>query len=100
VVSGGTVISYEHGSILITGKADTLRRKFKMSCTPEIAAWRVAMARAFLLTLTAKKDRIPCAAAKIEELAASVGEADYARAVLLPMLAARDFMPDVQPEIL
>ena len=47
--------------------------------------WRVTMGRAFILTLIG----IDTAAREIEELAASVGEADYARGVLLPMFTAR-----------
>jgi hypothetical protein len=92
-VPGGTVISYDQGTVTIAGKADTLRRKFKQPCLPEVAAWRRAMAHGFVLALTGK-DRDRCTA-KILELATSVGEASYARAVLLPMLEAKKIsLPD------
>jgi hypothetical protein len=87
-VPGGTNIAYDgRGPATIAGKADTLRRKYKRSCPPEVAAWRLAMARGFMLALTGR-DRDRCAA-EIARLAASVGEASYATAVLLPMLAAK-----------
>lgn len=86
VVSGGVQINYD-GKTKIEGKATTLRRKFKRSMRPEEHVWRVTMGRAFLLALRGK-DLHRCAS-KIEELAKSVGEARYAQAVLLPLLAAK-----------
>jgi hypothetical protein len=86
LVQGGELINYDR-KIRIEGKAVTLRRKFKQSTAPEELAWRVTMGRAFLLALRGK-DLHRCAS-KIEELAKSVNEAQYAQAVLLPLLAAK-----------
>jgi hypothetical protein len=97
-VPGGTVISYDEGAVTIAGRGDTVRRKYKRSCPPEVAAWRRAMGRAFLLALTGK-DPDRCAA-KVMELAASVGEAGYAEAALLPMLVTKRFPPpDFTPDV-
>jgi hypothetical protein len=102
LVQGGVLVNYDNGSTTIVGKADTLRRKFRRPMSPEEGMWRAAMGHAFLLALRGKD--WPRCASKIEELAKSVGEAAYAQAVLLPLLAAKffppDFMPDVQTEIL
>ena len=86
LVQGGVLVNYDRKT-RIEGKACTLRRQFKQSTAPEELVWRVAMGRAFLLALRGK-DLTGCAS-KIEELATSVGEAAYAQAVLLPLLAAR-----------
>jgi hypothetical protein len=84
-IPGGTLVSYDQAAVSIAGKGDSVRRKFKMSCTQEVAAWRVAMGRAFILTLIGTDTAPP----EVEELAASVGEADYTKRVLLPMITAR-----------
>jgi hypothetical protein len=86
LVQSGVLITYA-GTTTIVGKADTLRRKFKRSTVPEDLVWRVTMGRAFLLALRGK-DLHRCAS-KIEGLAKSVGEAAYAQAVLLPLLASK-----------
>jgi hypothetical protein len=86
LVQGGVLINYDRKT-RIEGKACTLRRKFKRSTAPEDLVWRVAMGRAFLLAL--RGNNLNGCASKIEELATSVGEAAYAQAVLLPLLAAK-----------
>lgn len=99
-VPGGTLVSYEDDS-RIEGRATTLRRKFKKPMTADVARWRRAMGRAFLLALTGK-DFVRCAG-EIRQLAASVGEEQYAQAQLLPLLAAKhisrlpDYLTDVLP---
>ena len=87
LVRGGLLVNYDYCSTTMVGKADTLRRKFKRSMSTEEHVWRLAMGRAFLLALNGK-DLHPCAS-EIGELAESVGEAQYAQAVLLPLLAAK-----------
>jgi hypothetical protein len=87
LVRAGLLVNYDYASTTIVGKADTLRRKFKRPISPEEHVWRLAMGRAFLLA-TRAKDLDRCAS-KINELAEAVGEAQYARAVLLPLLAAK-----------
>jgi hypothetical protein len=87
LVQGGVLINYDHGMTTIAGKARTLRRKFKGPMSSEIHEWRVTIGHAFLLALTGKD--LPACAAKITELATSVGETAYAQAVLLPLLAAK-----------
>ena len=86
MVQGGVQINYDRKT-RIEGKASALRRKFKESMRPEEHVWRLAMGRAFLLAIRGK-DLDRCAS-KIEELAEAVGEAQYAQAVLLPLLAAK-----------
>ena len=86
-VPSGIRICYNSGTTTIAGKAVTLRRKHKRATSPEEAAWRVTMGRAFLLALRAK-DLDRCAS-EIMELTQSVNEAAYARAALLPLLAAK-----------
>ena len=86
MVQGGGLINYDRKT-RIEGKAVTLRRKFKQSTASEELVWRVTMGRAFLLALRGK-DLHRCVS-KIEELARSVGEAAYAQAVLLPLLATK-----------
>jgi hypothetical protein len=104
-VPGGALVSYENStSRTIEGRATTLRRKFKKPMTAEVARWRLAIGRAFLLVLTGR-DLVRCAS-EIRQLAASVGEEQYAEARLLPLLAQHKlsrlphYLTDVQPEIL
>ena len=82
-VPSGIRICYDSGTTTIAGKAVTLRRKHKRATSPEEAAWRVTMGRAFLLALRAK-DLDRCASEIME----------------LTQLFTPDFMTDVQTEIL
>jgi hypothetical protein len=88
-IPAGRLESYEQGDRgLIESKVATLRKKRdRAESDPEAKAWLVAMSRTHVLALKAK-DYDRCAS-KIRELAEEVGEARYAEAVLLPLLAAR-----------
>lgn len=75
----------------IAGAASTLRQKAKTNRTPEEAAWLTVMALAFTIVFTATDyDR---GAARIRELAASIGEIAYCEAKLIPMLWAKFHSP-------
>jgi hypothetical protein len=93
MVPAGMQVSYVRDNRLdaptteIPGKAATLRQKANRSMNPEEAEWRVTMARAFMLALQGR-DQQRCAL-EIMQLAAQAGEVNYARTVLLPLLAAR-----------
>ena len=94
-IPAGRLVTYERNPLAerpatIEGKAATLRRKAERAeADPEAVAWRMAMCRAHVLALSATKDDPERCAEIIMELAAMVGETDYAEEILLPLLAAR-----------
>lgn len=72
----------------VSGRASTLRKKAnEKALTREEADWRKSMALAFALVFVGK-DFDRCAE-KISELTGGIGEDEYGRNILLPMLAAR-----------
>lgn len=74
----------------LDGRAATLRKKYRAACAPDEAAWRVAMAGCFMLAIGARVGRKPeTAKAAILARAEAIGEADFAREVLFPMIASK-----------
>jgi hypothetical protein len=71
----------------LEGRAATLRGKQRRPCGANDAVWHRAMGSAFMLVLGARDPE----AAKLAIIARaeSVGEGDFARRVMLPMLAAK-----------
>ena len=99
---GRVVTSWERyrtqmGSLAATlrGKESTLRVKQRRARSAEEGAWRTAMASAFMLVLGARDPE--AAKSAIIARAEFVGEGEFARHFMLPMLAAK-FSPNPSPE--
>lgn len=73
-------------------KATTLRIKRRRVGSQDEARWRKAMAHAFMLVIGARdRDAVKL---RVLQLAASVGEEEYARRVMLPMIDGKFPLPD------
>jgi hypothetical protein len=77
----------------LRGREATLRAKQRRTRSADEGAWRAAMASAFMLVLRGRK----AAKSAIVARAESVGEGEYARCVMLPMLDEK-FPPNPSPE--
>jgi hypothetical protein len=71
----------------LEGRAATLREKLRRYRSEEEAIWRRQMASAFMVTLGAR-DRERCKAAVLERCQ-QIGENEFARTVLWPMIDAK-----------
>jgi hypothetical protein len=71
----------------LPGRADTLRGKQRRTCSGSDAAWRTAVAGAFMLALGAREREAVKRA--ILWRAETAGEGEFARAVIWPMVDAK-----------
>jgi hypothetical protein len=85
------------GSMAATlrGRESTLRVKRRRARSAEECAWRTVMSSTFMLVLRARERE--AAKSAIIARAESVGEGEFARCVMLPMLDAK-FSPNPSPE--
>ena len=83
---GRTIRGSKAGTL--EGRASTLRVKQGRIRSAEESRWRTTMASAFMLVLCARCDS-EAVRSTIVARAESVGEDDFARRVMLPMLAAK-----------
>ncbi|MHC2104397.1 hypothetical protein [Methylobacterium sp. CM6246] len=91
-------------SVTILGKSDTIRGKSKLrtrnkspkkKLSLDEAIWRTNMALAFAASFSAKE--FEAGADLISKLTSEIGEAQYAEAILLPMLKAKFDPPAFSP---
>ncbi len=75
----------------VDGRAATLRAKQRRVRSPAEGHWRTAMASAFMLTIGARDPK--SATPVIIQRAEAVGEGEFARRIMLPMLAAKFSLP-------
>jgi hypothetical protein len=91
---GRTIRGAKAGTL--EGRASTLRVKQGRVHSAEEGRWRTAMASAFMLVLGARRDSEAVRSAIVAR-AESVGEGEFARWFMLPMLAAK-FSSSPSPE--